>query len=59
MNEWTVWVGGTEMNDHLLTRDQAERLAQEWREDGYTDVVVERPACPVCDETWCDGTCEQ
>jgi len=38
---WTVWVGGVEVNNYLLTQAQAEELAQAWRNDGYDDAVAE------------------
>ena len=38
---FTVWVGGLEVNDFLLTKEKAEELAFEYEEDGYDDVVVE------------------
>jgi hypothetical protein len=38
---WAVWVGGIEVNDYLLTKDQAERVANFYREDGYDDVAIE------------------
>jgi hypothetical protein len=41
---WTVWVGGSEMNSHLLTRSKAISLASEWFNRGYTDVVIEEVA---------------
>lgn len=37
---FTVWVGGGEVNDHYLTRGQAETLAAEWRAKGHDDVAV-------------------
>jgi len=38
---WTVWVGGSEVNSHLLTKGKAISLASEWFNRGYTDVVIE------------------
>lgn len=38
---YTVWVGGGEVNDELLTKDQAEKLAEDYRSKGYDDVKVE------------------
>lgn len=38
---FTVWVGGGEVNDELLTKDQAEKLAEDYRSKGYDDVKVE------------------
>lgn len=40
--EYTVWVGGTEANDHYLTRVEAQALANEYISDGYVDVAVVR-----------------
>jgi hypothetical protein len=39
--KFTVWVGGVEVNDYYLTKKEAEKLAEEYRHDGYDDVVVE------------------
>lgn len=39
---WTVWVGGGEVNDFYLTKHEAETLAQIYKDDGYDDVVVEQ-----------------
>ena len=41
---WTVWVGGSEMHSHLLTKGKAISLANEWFNRGYDDVVVEEVA---------------
>lgn len=38
---YTVWVGGAEVNDHLLSKEKADTLAKLYVEDGYDDVVVE------------------
>lgn len=38
---YTVWVGGTEVNDYYLTKEQADNLAFEYEVDGYDDVIVE------------------
>ena len=37
---YSVFVGGTEVNDYLLTKEQAENLAQEFIDDGYDDVEI-------------------
>ena len=37
---YTVFVGGTEVNDYYLSQEEANRLAEEYREDGYTDVEI-------------------
>ena len=36
---YIVWVGG--IGDNYETKEQAEQAAKEWREKGYTDVLVE------------------
>lgn len=41
MSNWTVWVGGSEMNSHLLTKNKAIALANEWFNRGYDDVKIE------------------
>jgi len=40
--KYTVWVGGGEVNDHALTKEEAETLANEYKEKGYDDVVIEQ-----------------
>ena len=40
MKNYTVWVGGGEINDHLLTRSEAEMLALAWADKGYDDVYI-------------------
>lgn len=42
MKNWTVWVGGVEVNDYYLTKERADSLAQEYKDDGYDDVSVEQ-----------------
>ncbi len=39
--KWTVWVGGGEINDYLLTETEAHELAQIWKDKGYTEVIAE------------------
>jgi hypothetical protein len=39
--KYSVWVGGSEVNDHYLTKEEADRLAQVYKQDGYTDVQIE------------------
>ena len=41
MSNWTVLVGGSEVNSNLLTRGQAVSIANDWFDRGYDDVVVE------------------
>lgn len=38
---YTVWVGGVEVNDTLLTKEEAEKVASILRSEGYNDVYVE------------------
>lgn len=42
MEKWSVWVGGIEVNDYYLTKEEAKRLARWYIADGYDDVKVER-----------------
>ena len=38
---YTVWVGGTEVNDsYLKSSEEAEELANKYREEGYDDVRI-------------------
>ena len=39
---YTIWVGGVEVTPFLTNREEAYRIASNWRNDGYTDVIVER-----------------
>lgn len=39
---YTVWVGGTEVNDFYLSKDKADTLAQEYIDDNYDDVIIEK-----------------
>tara|TARA_Y100000389_G_scaffold203324_1_gene251405 strand:+ start:1526 stop:1684 length:159 start_codon:yes stop_codon:yes gene_type:complete len=39
--KFTVWVGGVEVNDYLLTLQEAEELAEDYEMDGYDDVIIE------------------
>lgn len=39
-NNYTVYVGGEEVNDYYLSKDEAEEIAARWERDGYDDVQV-------------------
>ena len=39
--EYTVWVGGGEVNDSYLTLLEAQKLAFTYVKDGFDDVVIE------------------
>lgn len=49
MIKYTIWVGGTEVNDGYLSEYEAVALAEEWEKDGYLDVQIEE--VEVDDET--------
>ena len=38
---YSVWVGGGEVNDNLLSKEKAEETADYWRREGYKDVKIE------------------
>jgi hypothetical protein len=38
---WTVWVGGTEVTDYLVSKQVAEQTRNEWIEKGYNDCKIE------------------
>ena len=37
---YTVFVGGAEVADYLLTKTMAEQVANNWRDMGYDNVYV-------------------
>lgn len=39
---FSLWVGGAEVNDYPLTKQQAENLQRLYEQDGYTDAVIEQ-----------------
>lgn len=39
---FTVFVGGVEVNDHLLTREEAETVVEAYQAEGYDDVALVR-----------------
>ena len=41
IDKYTVWVGGTEVNDSLLEYDDAMEIADSYKKKGHTDVIVE------------------
>ena len=41
MKKYSVWVGGTEVNDHYLTKQQASELSKFYISIDYDDVVIE------------------
>ena len=42
MEKYSVWVGGTEVNDYLLSLDDAQRLAEHCKRMGYDDVAIDK-----------------
>lgn len=41
-NAYTIWVGGVEINDNLMPKEEAVELANSYRKQGYRDVHVEK-----------------
>jgi len=41
MERFTVWVGGTEVNDNYMSEAEAHKLAQQYIDDQYDDVKIE------------------
>ena len=39
--KYSVWVGGSEVNDVYIGIEEAEQIKAEWEYDGYTDVIIE------------------
>ena len=42
METYTLWVGGSEVNDRYLSASEAINLAFEWALKGYDDIQIER-----------------
>jgi hypothetical protein len=40
MATYSVWVGGAEINESLLTKDEAEFFQGVWLARGYEDVQI-------------------
>lgn len=41
VSKYSVWVGGIEVNDYLLTESEAKAVAREYQADAYDEVQVE------------------
>jgi hypothetical protein len=37
---WTVWVGGAEIKNYLMTHERALEVAEMWKDYGYDDVLI-------------------
>jgi hypothetical protein len=37
---YVVWVGGVEVVDSYVSKEKAEEIAEQYREDGYDDVQI-------------------
>lgn len=42
MDKYTVWVGGIEATQYYVSKSEAERIATEYKSEGYTDVIIEK-----------------
>jgi hypothetical protein len=42
MDNYSVWVGGVEVNDYYLSLLEAQELAAQFTRDGYTDAIVRK-----------------
>ena len=42
MKKYSVWVGGVEVTDYLVTKQDAEKIAREYRKEGYDDVQIKK-----------------
>jgi len=40
IKKYSVWVGGTEVNDYYLSKKQASALAQVYINNNYDDVAI-------------------
>lgn len=41
MPNYSVWVGGSEVNDYALPLEKAQQWADQYKQDGYEDVAIE------------------
>lgn len=41
LKKYTVWVGGTEVTDHLITYTSAKLLLDTYEKMGHKDVVIQ------------------
>lgn len=41
-DKYTVWVGGVEVNDTFMPKEEAVELANSYRKQGYKDVHIEK-----------------
>ena len=41
MSKYVVWIGAVETDYYIETKEKAEQVAANWREDGYDDVVID------------------
>ena len=37
-----MWVDGSEVIDYLVTREEAQEIADNYKEDGYEEVIIEQ-----------------
>jgi NAD-dependent SIR2 family protein deacetylase len=42
LKEWSVWVGGMEVNSFKLDKLAADEIANRYKQEGYDDVAVQR-----------------
>lgn len=42
MKKFTVWVGGVEVTDYYLTKQEAKQVTLEYIIQGYTDVKIQK-----------------
>lgn len=39
---YSVWVGSNEVNNYYLTKEDAIDLADDYKDDGYDDVIIRK-----------------
>lgn len=49
---YTVWVGGTEVNDHYLTLEEAKKLEQEYKDKGHDDALIDEKVGTILASTF-------
>jgi len=42
MKKYSVWVGGIEVNDYLMTYNEAKKIKSMYLNLGYDDIIIQK-----------------